>query len=231
MSYVKRIVCLANSYKPPDGRCIAGVEILEGGAFGGWIRPVSARPTAEVSYSEYKYQDGTSPKLLDIIDIPLLKASPHGHQTENHVLDPSGWWTKQGELPWEKLEEIRERPESIWTNSDHTASGVYDCMSTNEAATLQGSLVLIKKKDFTVEVGSSSWGGRTKRTYRGKFDYKGTHHSLSLTDPVARTAFSSRGEGDYVVNDVYLCLSVTEPFEKDGRCHKLVAAVIKDPPL
>ena len=168
MGYVKRIVCLANSYKPPNGRCIAGVEILRDGPFGGWIRPVSARNTAEVSSSEYKYQDGASPKLLDIIDIPLLKAAPHGHQTENHVLNPSGWWAKQGELPWDKLAQIRERPESIWTNSDHTTSGVYDCLSADQAAALQSSLLLIKRKDFTVEVGISSWDG--KRTYRGKFD-------------------------------------------------------------
>ena len=28
-------------------------------------------------------------------------------------------------------------------------------------------------------------------------------------------------------NDVYLCVSLTEPFAEDGRCHKLVAGTIK----
>lgn len=231
MAYLKRIVCLANSYKPPDGRCIAGREVLGKGGYGGWIRPVSARATAEVSFSEYKYQNGQSPKLLDIIDVPLLKATPRGHQTENHVIDPQSWWVKKGELPWNDLEQLRERPASIWINSDQTRSGVYDCISPAEAATLQNSLLLIKKRDFTVEVASSTWDGRTKRIYRGKFDYRGTNHNFSLTDPAARGAFSAREEGDYPLNDVYLCVSLTEPFKEDARCHKLVAAILKDPAL
>lgn len=229
MGYIKRIVCLANSYKPPQGRCVAGIEVLEHGKYGKWIRPVSERETQEVSYSEYKYQNGDTPKLLDIIDVPLLKAVPHNHQTENHVIEAKAWWVKKGELDWDELEEVREKPETIWINSDHTQVGLYDCMSAKEAGTLKGSLLLIKPKDFVVEVGTSAWNG--KKTYRGNFDYKGQHHSLSLTDPVARKAFSAKKEGEYPVDGVYLCLSVTEPYKEDGRCHKLVAAIIRNPPL
>jgi hypothetical protein len=35
--YTKTIVCLANSRKPPSGRCIAGREVTQTG-FGNWIR-------------------------------------------------------------------------------------------------------------------------------------------------------------------------------------------------
>jgi putative nucleic acid modification protein with dual OB domain len=229
MAYVKRIVCLANSYKPPSGRCLAGIELLDNGKHGPWLRPVSARESEEVSYSEYRYASGESPKLLDIIDVPLSKAAPHNHQIENHIIDAKSWWVKKGVFAWDALEQIRDRPDSIWINSDHTQAGVYDCMSSVKAATVHGSLLLIKRKDFVVEIGTNSWTG--KRTYRGKFDYKGTHHSFSLTDPIARNAFSGKKEGDYPMSDVYLCLSLTEAFKEDGRCHKLVAAVIKNPPL
>jgi len=231
MSYIKRIVCLANSYKPPNGRCIAGIDVLGHGKYGSWIRPVSARDSQEVSFSEYKYENGQSPRLLDILDVPLLKAVPHNHQTENHVIDANAWWVKKGVLAWDDLEQLRQRPTSIWINSDHTRGGSYDCMSEAEAETLDSSLFLIKRKDFTIEVGTSTWDGKTKKTWRGKFDYKGTHYNFSVTDPVVRDALSAKEEGDYPLNDVYLCVSLTEPAPQDGRCYKLVAAVIKNPPF
>jgi hypothetical protein len=230
MAYTKRIVCLAISYRP-DGRCIAGMEVLGNGEFGGWIRPISARDSAGVPYEEYRYRSGDSPKLLDIIDVPLLRAAPHSHQTENHILDPESRWVKRGELAWDDLEQMYERPESIWVNSDRTRVGCYDCMSAAEAARLRNSLLLVKKKAFTVVVGSSTWDGVTRRIYRGQFDYRGTHHNFSLTDPAALRAFSAKQEGDYPLNDVYVCVSLTEPYKEDGRCHKLVAAVLRNPPL
>ncbi|HEY4903296.1 MAG TPA: hypothetical protein VIH89_07490 [Candidatus Sulfotelmatobacter sp.] len=191
---------------------------------------MSARDSQEVSFSEYKYETGQSPKLLDIIDVPLLKPAPHNHQTENYVLDATAWWVKMGVLAWGELEHLRQRPTSIWINSDHTKGGSYDCMNEAEALTLDSSLFLIKRKDFTIEVGSSTWNGKTKKTWRGKFDYKGVHHNFSVTDPVVRDAFPAK-EGDYPLNDVYLCVSLTEPAPQDGRCYKLVAAVIKNPPF
>lgn len=231
MPYVRRIVCLANSFKI-GGSCIAGREVLGNGKYGGWIRPVSARATAEVSSSESRYRNNTSPKLLDIIDVPFLNTAPRNHQTENQVIDAKTSWVKKGELPWVDLEQLRERPESLWINSDHTSTGAFNCISQAEAATLHDSLVLIKKSTFTVEIGSKTWNEKTTKTYRGKFSYKGVDYSLSLTDPVAIAAFAAKEEGDYEVNNVYLCISLTEPWEKDNnRCHKLVAAVISNPPL
>ena len=67
MNYVKRIVCLANSRKM-SGRCIAGLEI-EGDQVGGWIRPVSNRSTEEISLFEQRFEDGSEPDLLDIVEV------------------------------------------------------------------------------------------------------------------------------------------------------------------
>lgn len=176
MSYVKAIVCLANSYKPPNGRCIAGKEVLAKG-YGGWIRPVSTRPTAELSFSEYRYENNASPKILEIVDVPLLNADPRHHQTENHVID-AGRWVKRGELPWGALEQLRDRPTSLWINSDHTNAGYFDCISQAEVAKVRDSLVLIRPENFIVELGRNYWTG--KKSYRGKFEYNGTHHNLSV---------------------------------------------------
>ena len=230
MAYVRRIVCLANSFKI-GGSCIAGREILGKGEYGGWIRPVSDRPTAEVWDSECRYPNNSLPKLLDIIDVPLANAAPHNHQSETHVIEKEQW-IKVGVLPWEELENLREQPTTLWINSDRTSSGAFNCISQAEAAALHDSLFLLKKKDFTVGVGSKTWEGKKTKTYRGNFKYNGTYYSLSLTDRNATNAFALKEEGQYPLNDVYVCISLTEPWVKDNnRCHKLVAAVFRNPPL
>lgn len=88
---VKRIICLANSRKP-GRRCIAGKEILpavDGGAqrIGGWIRPVSAGAYEAVSDSERRYQNGSDPQVLDVIDVPVPNPQPHDYQQENWLID------------------------------------------------------------------------------------------------------------------------------------------------
>jgi hypothetical protein len=227
MPYVKRIVCLANSYKAPMGRCIAGRELLPNGAPGAWIRPISARPKGELSSREYGYSDGGRPNLLDIIDVPLLRESFENPQTENHIVAPNGGWKKAGELSWNDLEKFAEHPDSIWINSQNTREGHYDCMRPDQAASLPGSLLLIRRAELTVEAFTSRF--KLGRAYRGRFFYHEKYYNFSLTDPLVQEKFASQEEGDYRLEDVYLCLSLTRPFEIDKRCHKLIAAVISRP--
>ena len=98
MAASKRIVCLANSRKL-HGRCVAGIELVDFRR-AGWIRPVSAREHQEVSEYERQYQDGSDPRLLDVIDVPLLEHHPKDYQQENWLLDPKYYWEKAGTFNW-----------------------------------------------------------------------------------------------------------------------------------
>lgn len=219
---MKRIVCLANSFKT-GGFCIAGKEVLPSG-YGRWVRPVSARLSAEVRPEECRYGDGGLPKLLDVIDIPLLRPDPRMHQTENYLIDAGRRWVKTDELPIRALRQMEEHPQTLWINSDKTRAGAFNCLSQDEAASLHDSLTLIRPDNFTVKVGSQTREGKPERTYHGAFSYRTVLYVLKLTDPQAIAPFKNSQESDYPFNNVHICVSLTEPF-KDNRCHKLVAAV------
>ena len=108
MRGVKRVVCLANSRKL-NGRCVAGREWIDGQP-GRWIRPVSDRENQEVSEYERQYEDGSDPRVLDIVDIPVLEPRPADYQTENWLLDPKYYWVKDGRLSWSDLPSLVEDP-------------------------------------------------------------------------------------------------------------------------
>lgn len=125
MPVVKRIVCLANSRKP-DGRCIAGVELGDDGRRRGWIRPGSARPNQAVSEDERQYKDGSDPMVLDIVDVPLLRHTPHTFQQENWLLDPEYYWQNAGRAPWGQLPGLLDPVGPLWMNGYSTYHGRND---------------------------------------------------------------------------------------------------------
>lgn len=224
MSNVKQIVCLANSRKL-SGRCVAGKEVV-GSGYGGWIRPISARPSAEVSEDERRYENGVEPRLLDIVEIPIIGATPHLHQSENHVIDAERTWAKKGEVPWIELKKLLDKPASLWVNEDSSRHGLNDRVRQDLAAKLTNSLLLIEPEDLTITVQNE---GSPKRRVRAEFKFKGTTYKLIVTDPIAEQVFLGKPNGTHPVRNAYLCVSLTEEF--DGSCYKLVAAVISKEPL
>jgi hypothetical protein len=224
MNYKKKIVCLANS-KKPGGRCIAGKEVLKG-AHGGWVRPVSARATAEISVDERQYEDGSETKLLDIIDIPMIAPVPRVHQTENHMIDAELYWTKVGELAWEDVTDLQDTPGSLWGNGDSTYHGRNDRMTQAAASAFQNSLWLIEPTNVVMRVLTPGAAfGNPKRRVRAEFTYQGVSYDLMVTDPVAEREFLTRPNGNYPSQDALFCISLAEA-HTDGFCYKLVAAVI-----
>lgn len=203
MNYVKTIVCLANSRKH-SGRCIAGKEALANG-YGGWIRPVSARPSAEVSEEERRYEDGRDPRILDIISVPFIAAAPLLYQTENHVIDPGHYWAKKGELPWTQLKRLVDPGATLWANGDSSYYGLNDRVRLELAAKLTTSLMLIEPEDLIMRVQTEGEEfGNPRRRVRASFKHSGASYIFAVTDPAAERAFLAKPNADYPLKSAYL---------------------------
>jgi len=140
MTIVKRMVCLANSRKL-SGRCVAGKELV-GDRPLRWLRPVSNREHEEVSEYERQYEDGSDPRVLDIIDVPLLAAKPKGYQQENWLLDPDEYWRKVG--TWNDLSRLTDPVAPLWINGQSTYNGRNDKIPLLLAPSLDSSLRLVR---------------------------------------------------------------------------------------
>jgi hypothetical protein len=224
MAYTKVIVCLANSRKP-SGRCVAGREITASG-FGGWIRPVSARSTQEISEHERSYRDGRDPSLLDVIEIPVITPQPHHHQAENHLIDSTQYWVFKDRASWSQLQAAVEHVAGpLWINDSSSSHGLNDRVAENRARTLACSLFLVRPDDLVLHVATE--GGEfapARRRVRASFRLVDHDYILSVSDPVIESHFLRQPNGDYPVSDARICVSLAEPFH--GYAYKLVASVI-----
>lgn len=223
---VKRIVCLANSRKL-NGRCVAGRELVADRP-GTWVRPVSARQYQEVSEYERQYEDGSDPKLLDVVDIPLLKHRPGDYQQENWLLDPDHYWTKVGSCSWEYLTQLSEAGGTLWRNGSHTYNGTNDQIPFQAAVRETSSLKLIHVDEARLHVFAPGEAfGNSKRRVQARFRFNGSDYALWVTDPNIERCYLAQDDGYYDLSECFLTISLGEPFNE--HCHKLVAAVMEKP--
>jgi hypothetical protein len=224
--YEKTIICLANSKKPPSGRCIAGKEV-EDEVVGGWIRPVSNRPKHEVSEDERSYDNGRKVQLLDIVTVPFRSVSPLGHQIENHTLHDEYYWTKEGTATWHQVNAIVDPNDRVfWSHSQSTYHGHNDKVAEDDLAQIGSSLRLTRVHDLTIRVQSEDGyqGAPSRRRVRGEFTLLGQHYLLSVTDPVVEEQYLARNNGEYNIGEAILCISLVEVHY--GYAFRVIASVI-----
>ncbi len=225
MAEVKRIVCLANSRKL-SGRCIAGREWDQEKRAGDWIRPVSVRKSQEVSEYERQYEDGSDPRLLDIIDIPMKRPQPEDHQSENWLLDPEYYWEKVGSYSPFELSSLVDPVEPLWIDGDSTYSGRNDKIPIDARVKIRTSLRLIEVEELTLYVFAPGEAfGNAKRRVQGWFVYSGQHYRLWVTDPTYERRYLSKLDGTYRIGACHLTISLGEPYE--GAIYKLIAAILR----
>lgn len=220
----KRVVCLANSRKL-NGRCIAGREIGRGKP-GDWIRPVSARCGREVSEYERQYEDGSDPRVLDIISIPVLEPLPELWQTENWLLDAEYYWRREGTWSRFELSQLLDPVAPLWIGGYHTYHGCNDKIPDESMRAVSGSLRLIHTTGTQLKVfrPGEAFGNR-KRRVQARFSHAGADYALWVTDPRYERRYLAKLDGTYEIGDCYLTISLGERYQ--GACYKLAAAIIE----
>lgn len=216
----KRIVCLANSRKI-TARCIAGKDTDDGS----WVRPVSNRESHEISEEDRRYEDGTTAQVFDIITIPCVGVSPHGHQPENVLIDERYYWVKEGDATFDELADYIDDGPLPWAN-DSTYGKINDRVPEAQLNPQQGSLRFIHVDSVTIKVETKTLYGTAieKRVVRAAFQHHGTRYCLDVTDPVIERRYLQRGLGQYPLGEAYLCISLGELFH--GYVYKLVCTII-----
>lgn len=224
--YTKTIICLANSRKPPSGRCIAGKE-YDGSKPGLWIRPVSSRPSREISEEERRYKNGKRAQIFDIIDIPLKCHEPLFHQTENHQIDEDYYWMQRGRADWKKIQSLVDSyDQNFWIRGENTLYGYNDKIPELHTLSIQSSLKLIFPSQLELHVLSEpGFEGRpSRKRVRAKFRYHDFDYELSVTDPEIEEIYLSKPEQYYNISDALICISLAEVW--NGYAFRLAASII-----
>ncbi len=160
------------------------------------------------------------------MDIAMSKHVPHGHQTENHLIDAAHPWAKVGRVTWEELgSAVDAFPGTLWIDGNSTYNGLYDKVPEAQATGLPNSLMLLEPDRLTVSVaveGAEFDNPRSK--VRADFTLAGKRYILAVTDPVIESVYRAKGNGQYPIAGARICVSLGGAYA--GYCYKLVAAII-----
>ena len=228
MSYIKTIVCLANSRKLA-GRCVAGKE-WDGRNPGVWCRPVSARERGELTAERWYRHTFRDPHLLDVIEVGLLKPKPSGCQIENHLVDTTVRWKLYGRVTAKQLlSGLDPVAGPLWINGGSSAGGLNDRVPADLAERQPNSLFLVQPERLVLTIGmEGSTPESLRRRVRGHFSLAGHDYSLSVTDPVAEAELKPQPDGTSLeLQKPILCISLSEKFPAQNACYKLIAGVVR----
>lgn len=211
-----RIICLANSEKL-SGRCIAGIDIDTGK----WIRPVS--PKSDTIYNERFINGkwGNEPRLLDLIEIPLVGQAPdQGCQPENRYLD-KGQWNLIRRLSVSGVTQFIDNTGILLHSQDNKVGPqIFNKLPRNKWKSLQ--LIHVTNPRFKL----NPWKSHGHPIC--DFVYSGAIYTLKITDPLIISKIKKSKD---ISTKCLFTVSMTTPYPSPAYkiiyCWKLIAGVIE----
>ncbi len=186
---------------------------------------MSDREHEEVSEYERQYDDGSDPRVLDVMNVALVGPRPKGYQSENWLLDPSRYWSRLGRVDWVHMKRLADPIQALWVDGYSTYNGLNDQVPLSLAGTISSSLRLIHVDALKVAILMPGEAfGNPKRRVQGRFQHAGTEYRMWVTDPAYERAYLAKPDGSYEMGECFLTISLGEPY-KDA-CYKLIAAII-----
>jgi hypothetical protein len=166
-------------------------------------------------------------RIFDVIDIPCIERQPRGYQSENVLIDDQDHWVRRGRATWENVRSLVDRGADLWENGYSAYSNKNNRVPEHLLDPNGGSLRLIPLDRVELHAGPKApQFNNAKFVVRARFDYRGDHYSLDVTDPVIESDLLRLGAGDYPLQDVVACVSLGELWE--GFAYKLVASIITE---
>ena len=218
------IICLAISRKR-GGRCLAGAR-KDGG---GWVRPVAQEGDGALHPRHCCLPDGSEPRVGEVLSVSLVAPAPKPHQSENWLI--AGGWRTLWQPP------RRAVPRGVAALEASLAPGpalLGSILGSHDetafsADPAQASLALVQPDDLRWRVFTAA-GSKSK--VQVVFRLSDARYDLALTDLVWEERLRALPPGWYGASSVglgagdrvLLTVSLGEPW--NGRCHKLVAAIV-----
>ncbi|MGC1099314.1 hypothetical protein WKH53_18520 [Pantoea agglomerans] len=214
----KTFVCLSKSLKNQD-YCVAGKIIAEDGTIGDWIRPINK--FGSIDDDDCGYEDGSTATTLHIISATFLKPNPQSFQTENYTIDSRYHWVHIDDFDYDSLDELCDKPHTLWYNNNESGGGLNDQVSPAEAKELRESLYFIHVGKLTIH--TSKWDDNFK--VRGEFTYNKIRYNLKVTDIYWREHYKNKELGYHVHPNAYITVSLALDTFRDFH-YKLIADIL-----
>jgi hypothetical protein len=222
------LICLANSNKM-RGRCVAGLRV-DGN---GWIRPIAPDTDhGQLFSNHFQLDDGSEPKVLDLIRLNLAGAQPVPGQPENWVVGKERWILRARPLGPDLYPLLRN---AIATGPVLLGS-TQARISAVDAVQLASSLALIKPSKLQWHLKRDLYDRLQPRLC---FALDGQNYDLPVTDPAWTSRIMrklSQAEPGFYPQEklgfskdspILLTVSLGEAFK--GYCYKLAAAIVELP--